>query len=470
MKKYALWAVYGVMFLLFLFKMFYYREELYYVPDEDAHISYLAYVQENPDELIPDFQNMKLCKDRIQFEDGLCRYTIGDAACYLQKPPFYYKAMQIVGGVVTQETSEGRFVYMDINRLKTANIYLTAFVMILMLYISYTRLGKFTQSALCHGLAALAMTSVGEFAKYGSCIMNDNLTNVGTVLLVWGVLQYVERKRGFTKHLLAVSGVLLTALSGLSLRGYLPFVALAVIAGAVWLISCQSYRLWHVLGYKAKARRLLKERDQRIIRPELPVVLPCVLAVLMLFGGFGFEAMASAEGGIYNSIYEANQERQMKKQGYLVLYADTGEKASDIEQVGYLMQGLTVEQDFEVTDEMLGYNQLAIALQIGTYDRKNEIPLYVEVFQDSGFGKAYKVDCSRVKDNQYVEIVFPTEGMQVENCHIKIYGDTTNGNQAVTVYTTKNCLLAPTVKVAGADKERNLVVRVFTPYGAELVE
>lgn len=470
MKKYALWAVYSVMFLLFLFKMFYYREELYYVPDEDAHISYLAYVQDNPDELIPQFQNMKLCKDRIEFEDGLCRYTIGDAACYLQKPPFYYKAMQIVGGVVTQETSEGRFVYMDIDRLKTANIYLTAFVMILMLYISYTRLGKLTQSVLCHGLSAIAMTSVGEFSKYGSCIMNDNLTNVGTVLLVWGILQFVERRRSWTKHLLAASGILLTILSGPSLRGYLPFVALAVIAGAMWLISCQSYRLWHVLGYKAKARRLQKERDQKTIRPELPVVLPCVLAVLMLFGGFGFEAMASAGDSVYNSIYEANQERQMKKQGYLLLYADTGEKANDIEQVGYLMQGLTVEQDFEVTEEMLDYNQLAIALQIGTYDRKNEIPLYVEVFQDSGFGKAYKVDCSRVKDNQYVEIVFPTEGMLLENCHIKIYSDTTNGNQAVTVYTTKNCVLAPTVKVAGTDKERNLVVRVFTPYGAENVE
>ena len=48
MKKYALFVIYGLMFLLFLFKMFYYREEINYVPDEEAHISYLAYLEENP--------------------------------------------------------------------------------------------------------------------------------------------------------------------------------------------------------------------------------------------------------------------------------------------------------------------------------------------------------------------------------------------------------------------------------------
>lgn len=470
MKKYALWAVYGVMFLLFLFKMFYYREELYYVPDEDAHISYLAYVQENPDKLIPEYDDIKLCRDRTEAGDGICRYTIGNTVCALKNPPLYYRAMQLVGGVVTQETEEGHFVYMNVERLKTANIYLTAFAMMLMLYISYTRLGCLTQSVLCHALAALAMTSVGEYAKYGSCIMNSNLTNLGTVLLVWGILQIVEKRGSLESGLLTAAGLLVTFASGLSLRGYLPFLALAVIAGAVWLTVFQSYRLWHILGYKAKARRLKKESTNRAVKPELPAVLPCILALLMLTGGFTFEVMADAGSSAYDSIYELNQKYQMKKQGCLVLYADTGENAGDIEEAGYLMQGREIEQEFEVTEEMLAYNQLAIGLKIGTYGRKNDTPLYVEINQNSGYGKAYRVDCARIKDGGYVEIAFATDGMQQENACIKIYGDTKNGNQAVTVYTTKNCLLASEMKIAGASRDRNLVMRVYTPKKAEAVE
>lgn len=470
MKKYALWAVYSVLFLLFLFQMFYYRENLYNIPDEDTHISYLAYVQENPDKWFPEYQNIRLCRDRMELPDGICRYTVGNTIVSLKKPLFYYKAMQLVGGVVTQELAEGQSVYVDLGRLKTANIYLTAVVMILILYLCYTKLGKLTQSVFCHALAAVAVTIVGGMAKYGACIRNDNLANVGTVLFVWGFFQYVEKKEGWTKHFLVAAGILITLAGGFSVRGYLPLLVLAAVMCAVWLINGHCYRLWHLLGYKAKARRIRRENTKKVWTPEQPAVFLCVLAALMLCGGFGFSVLADAGGGAYNWVYDLNQRYQLKRQGYFLLYADTGERANDIEEAGYLLQGLVVEQDFEVTEEMLAYEQLGIALQTGTYNRKNDIPLYVELYQDSGFGKAYKIDCSRVKDDEYVEVVFSTEELREEACHIKIYSEATNSSQAVTVHTTKNCLLAPGMKVAGSERERNLVMRVYTPYGAKAVK
>lgn len=466
MRKYAIWTAYSVMFLLFLFKMFYYREELYDVPDEAVHISYLAYVQENPDRMLPEPDGIRLCGDGTELEDGIYRYTVGSTVCSRKNPPLYYRAMQLVGGVITQETDEGHFVYMDRKRLRTANLYLTAFAMLLMLYLGYTRLGGLTQSVLLHGAAALAMTSAGRLAEYGACVENGNLTNIGTVLLVWGVLKVLEKRKKFAGYFLAAAGIVLTLLSGLSLRGYLPFAALAAIAGLQWLLGFRAYRLWRLLGYKAKARRLQREGAQRRNSAEQPFALVCILTGMLIFGGFGLGLLAGTENSVYNRIYELDQKQQRKKQGYLLVYADTGEKAGDIAEVGYLLQGLTVEQDFEVTEEMLAYSQLAIAMRIGTYDRKNEVPLYVEIFQDSGFGKAYRVDCAQVKNGQYVKLLFSTEGLNAETVHVRLYSEATNGNQAVTVYTTKNCILSPSVRIAGADRERNLVMRVFTPYEA----
>ena len=87
----------------------------------------------------------------------------------------------------------------------------------------------------------------------------------------------------------------------------------------------------------------------------------------------------------------------------------------------------------------------------------------MEIAQDNGYGKAYKIDCESLKNNQDVAITFETEGMQSGDCHIRLFSDASSGNQAVTVFTTQNCVLAPDMKVAGTQKKCNLVMAIFTP-------
>ena len=229
MKKYALFVIYGLMFLLFLFKMFYYREEINYVPDEEAHISYLAYLEENPGTMIPEFENMRLCEGGTAVGGGIYRYEIHDRTCYLGHPPLYYKIMHLAGGVIVDETDEGYEVYVNQDRLKAANIYLTGLVMILILYIGYTRLGRYTQSFIVHGIYAVTATSVPMLAFCGSGITNDNLSNLGVAVFLLGLMRYYERRKGYLTYFLVAAGFFLSAMSKLTVGEFLAVILFVVL-------------------------------------------------------------------------------------------------------------------------------------------------------------------------------------------------------------------------------------------------
>ncbi len=233
MKKYALFAVYGLMFLLFLFKMFYYREELYYVPDEEAHISYLAYIEENPSRWIPEFENMGLCEGGLYSEKGIYQYVINDRTCYLGHPPLYYRLIHLIGGIVTEESAGGHYVYVNLDRFKTANIYLTGLVMILIFYIGYTRLGKFTESLIWHGLYAAAAVSVPMLALCGSGITNDNLANLGVAVFMLGVLRYYEKKKGYLTYFLVAAGFFLSIMSKLTVGEFIVIMLIIIFIADV---------------------------------------------------------------------------------------------------------------------------------------------------------------------------------------------------------------------------------------------
>lgn len=192
-----------------------------------------------------------------------------------------------------------------------------------------------------------------------------------------------------------------------------------------------------------------------------------LLFVILIVACTAFECLAGGQENAFDRLKADSMEYRMKKRGYIREYVDSGFLAYGVEPVGFLLDGLVVEQDFDVTEEMLGYDELAVGIQIATYGRKNEVSLYVEISQEGGFGKAYKIACRDLRDNKDVNIPFATDDLQTGTCHVKLYSDATSGNQAVTVYTTQNCVLAPDMTVAGSGRECNLVMCVFTPYGAE---
>lgn len=264
-----LFFIYGLVFLFFIFKMFYYLEEVWYVPDEEAHVSYIAYLEENPGKIIPRFEDMKLYGGGFGM-DGLYWYYDEGKICYLGHPPLYYKMMQMVGTTVRGETPDGQErIFVDLYRFKLANILLTGISMLLILYVGYTRIGSWTKSGFYHGLYAVAASSVPMLALCGSGITNDNLANLGVVLFLLGVLRYYEEKIGYVTYLLAAAGFFLSIMSKLTI-GELLVVMLAVILAADWM--------------RHKSPRLILNR---YFLASLPVYILAAVYFLIIYTRYG---------------------------------------------------------------------------------------------------------------------------------------------------------------------------------------
>lgn len=55
-----IYFIYTVLFTLFLFKMFFYANEIKDYPDQTAQLSYVVYMQEHPSKLVPEFEQIKM--------------------------------------------------------------------------------------------------------------------------------------------------------------------------------------------------------------------------------------------------------------------------------------------------------------------------------------------------------------------------------------------------------------------------
>lgn len=232
--------VYCLIFGLFLFKMFYYMEEIWDVPDEEAHISYIIYL-EREEKLIPEFENMKLYSRNTVNEEGVSLFCEdSEIVCYLGHPPLYYKLMQLLGAV----SIEGAESYVDEYVLKTANIVLTALTMLIAFTAGYSRLRRMTDSVCLHALYAMAATSVPMLGLCGSGVTNDNLANLGMALFLLGVFRYYEGEKGYVTYFLTGAGFFLSCMSKLT-SAELAGIVLAVVFAAEIIRNRNIQIIWN---------------------------------------------------------------------------------------------------------------------------------------------------------------------------------------------------------------------------------
>lgn len=191
------------------------------------------------------------------------------------------------------------------------------------------------------------------------------------------------------------------------------------------------------------------------------------LGMILIISMFGFYRSITKGSNIFNQVKEKSIAWQQEQTGYLLLYGDTGYIPANVALAGYLTDGYVVEQEFEVTEEMLSYDLLAFGVEMATYSRKNKSNLYVELCQEEEFSHLFKIDASTLKDNSDLEIPFSTEGLKQGICTVKIYGDAADEKNAVTMYTTTSVLFSDTMKIDGKTLNRNLIMKLYTPYGAK---
>ena len=121
-----IYFIYTVLFTLFLFKMFFYANEIKDYPDQTAQLSYVVYMQEHPSKMVPEFEQIKMVAQKDKPDGADIQHTElkkETQTCYLGHPPLYYRLLQICNVI---NIEQGK-IYAHISKIYDINICLMAF-------------------------------------------------------------------------------------------------------------------------------------------------------------------------------------------------------------------------------------------------------------------------------------------------------------------------------------------------------
>lgn len=223
-----IYLVYVLLFALFVFKMFFYSNERFAVPDQRAQMSYIIYMEQNPSILVPEFSDIRIydITETLQ-EDNQVIYEMEpiNQTCYLGHPPLYYKLMQLCG---TVELGEGDTVYVNYTKLANCNILLTAFAMLLILITGYKLLEKKNASWYLHLFYVAICTTLPLYGYLGGGVNNDNLCNLGLVIFWMGLVNYLEKGYSYKTFWLVALGLTISTFAKLT-AGLIALLVTAII-------------------------------------------------------------------------------------------------------------------------------------------------------------------------------------------------------------------------------------------------
>lgn len=229
--------IYILTFVFCMGKMlFYYRYMDLGSFDEMAHISYLAYVEEEGSG-IPDFEEMELLVPYgVNTDDPDMAYTIGldqtegvfdgkmsPTVNYLGHPPLYYWLLSLTNAVHMEDDH----VYVELDVLRYFNMGLGILIIILYFYIGYTRIKKVP---ILHLAYALLSTSLPLFCYTLVTINNDVLTYLTVGIFILGALRFIEGKRNSLTYILIALGITATLLTKMTAG------AMVVLTAVIYLL------------------------------------------------------------------------------------------------------------------------------------------------------------------------------------------------------------------------------------------
>lgn len=248
-----LYILYGLLFALFIFKMFFYANEINDVPDQIAHLSYVIYLEEHPEKIIPQFENVKLYEMLDQFQDGNSTITVYEKTndtIYMSHPPFYYKFMQLCDVV---EVSAGR-AYVNTEKLCGINIFITSLTMILILLTGFHKLLQYRVDWTIHFLFAAICTCLPLYGYVGSGVNNDNLCNLAMVIFWMGLISYIDNRYCVKTYWLIAAGLILSVCSKLTAGLIILLVSTIIVLADIFVnkkatIICNKYFLMTIPAY-----------------------------------------------------------------------------------------------------------------------------------------------------------------------------------------------------------------------------
>ena len=229
-----LW-IYGAALLYYVLKQCYYAVFVGGFPDQIAQLSYIIHMAKAP-ALVPDLPAMQMWQVK-SVSDGLTIFApAAGTVNYLNHPPLYFLMMAFLGGVRILPDGTAA---LNLMRLRTLNILLSASAVALAFYLGYTRLRK--RSPMVHTLYAAAIVTLPMLAYTGAGVNNDNLAVLALVIFFTGLVRYQEDRLDLPTYLLIGLGFLTGSFSKLT-TGLICILAL-VTALVMSVIRTRSLKL-----------------------------------------------------------------------------------------------------------------------------------------------------------------------------------------------------------------------------------
>lgn len=299
LSKVLIIAIYIFALIFAAGKMIFYSEKVENFPDESAHISYVAYLEQT-NEFLPTFENMPMSTyTASDFETVTARFIDGTVN-NLRHPPLYYHLMRISKAITFEDDN---VYHIDIDRIRIPSMALAMMAFVLIFYIGYTRLRGYP---LIHLLYSTIAISVPMMCYGLAGINNDTLTLLTVTVTAFGLLRYSENKRNVGTYLLIALGI-----SGTVLTKMTAGIVVAIAALCVLGISLIKEKCWkNLISWQFLV--------------TLPIYLAAVAYYMMVFvkyGAFQPELHALSEEYAWSTgFYLPVAERTVKSLYQYVFY------------------------------------------------------------------------------------------------------------------------------------------------------
>ena len=215
---------YGAVLIYAIFQFPLFTRYLGGFPDEQAHISYIAFLKYYGG-VIPNFADMHIYNNDSA---GILMYQPNQFN-YLGHPPLYYQIMKLFGGL----NIIGDSVTYNLTYLRLLSFCIGLLGIAIIFYIGFTRISPIP---LLHLLFAVVVIAPANLI-YGLCgISNDSLALLTVSVFTLGIVRFYEKKYNIWTYLLIAVGISTTLLTKLT-AGLIVVVMSVLVVGYTLLVD-----------------------------------------------------------------------------------------------------------------------------------------------------------------------------------------------------------------------------------------
>ncbi|RSX53682.1 hypothetical protein D2E25_1005 [Bifidobacterium goeldii] len=187
-------------------------------PDEDAHLSYIAFLKQHGG-IIPNFADMKVYTAPSV---GVLDLSQPIEFNRLGHPPLFYQIERLLGGM----TVNGSLAMFSLNRMRAISFLIGLAGIALVFYIGLTRIRKIPA---LHLLFGLMVVSPPNLIYTISGVSNDSMTLLAVSVFVLGIVRFVEQRYSLLTYVIIAIGLSMTLLSKITAAMIVGFIAVGVI-------------------------------------------------------------------------------------------------------------------------------------------------------------------------------------------------------------------------------------------------